>query len=162
MLLPSCSRTNLKVLVGQVVGRALFKNDPRPIRANGVQFSTNRYFNHEVYKDHEVLLAAGALSSPLILEYSGIGLSEVLKNANITPILELPVGINVQDQTTTIVRSEIHERGNGQGQAIYYATFNETFRNFSSHAHDPEKSLGRWAQEAVDNGGSINATALRI
>ncbi|CAD6445393.1 a12f9cb7-2538-4477-b6d6-3ba176fb9b86 [Sclerotinia trifoliorum] len=163
MLLPSCSRPNLKVLVGQVVGKVLLNSQPGAIQAHGVQFGTNRHFNFEVYARHEVLLAAGALSSPLILEYSGIGIKKVLENANVSQVLELPVGINVQDQTTTTVRSEINHLGYGQGQAIYFATFNETFGKYSSLAHNLlNKNLKRWARETVDNGGFNNITALMI
>lgn len=163
MLLPSCSRPNLKVLVGQVVGKILFDPDSDDIQAIGVQFGTNRYFSFEVYARHEVLLAAGALASPLILEYSGIGIKEVLDNAGVTQILELNVGINVQDQTTTTVRSEINASGNGQGQAIYYATFNETFGKYSHLAHDLlNRNLERWAKETVKHGGFNNVTALMV
>lgn len=80
-----------------------------------------------MYANHEVLLSAGSSASPLILEYSGIGLRSVLDAAGVEQVVELPVGLNLQDQTTTTVRSNITAAGAGQGQAAYFSTFNETF-----------------------------------
>jgi choline dehydrogenase len=46
----------------------------------------------------EVLLCAGAIASPLILQRSGIASKELLAKFAITPILDLPgVGLNLQD-----------------------------------------------------------------
>ncbi len=46
----------------------------------------------------EVILAAGAIASPLLLERSGVGAPAVLQRAGITPQLALPgVGENLQD-----------------------------------------------------------------
>ncbi|KAF7366011.1 Alcohol oxidase [Mycena venus] len=47
----------------------------------------------------EVVVSAGALYSPSILQRSGIGNATFLKNLGITPVLDLPgVGSNFQDQ----------------------------------------------------------------
>lgn len=114
---------------------------------------------------HEVLLAAGSSVSPLILEYSGIGLKNVLDNANVTQIVELPVGINQQDQTTTGIRNRANDAGKGQGQAAYFATFNETFGDFAPTAHamlSNKTLLETWAKEVVLRGGFHNVTALMV
>jgi choline dehydrogenase-like flavoprotein len=168
-LLPTCHRHNLKVLLGQRVGRVLLDQglDRINIQAVGVEFGTDRNLNFKAHATHEVLLAAGSSTSPLILEYSGIGLKEVLDNAGVKQVLELPVGINLQDQTTTTVRSNIKPSGNGQGQAAYFATFNETFRNDLPRANNLlSERLDWWATQVVDSGGLFrgfkNITALKI
>ncbi|KAK7039882.1 alcohol oxidase [Favolaschia claudopus] len=47
----------------------------------------------------EIILSAGALYSPAILQRSGVGNSTFLKNLGIKPVLDLPgVGSNFQDQ----------------------------------------------------------------
>ena len=81
-------------------------------------------------------LVVGYLTSPLILEYSGIGLKEVLDNANVTQIVELSVGINQQDLITTGMGNRANEAGEGHGQAAYFASFEETFRDFADEAYD--------------------------
>jgi choline dehydrogenase-like flavoprotein len=167
-LVPICHRPNLQVLLGQRVGKVLLdQKSNEKIEAFGVEYGTDRDFNFQVYATHEVLLAAGSLTSPLILEYSGIGLKEVLNNAGVEQVLELPVGINLQDQTTSTVRSNIKPSGNGQGQAAYFATFNETFRDDISRAYDLlSNSLDKWANDVVSNSGLFrgfnNVTALKI
>jgi choline dehydrogenase-like flavoprotein len=162
-LLPNYRRKNLKVLTGQVVGKVIFDQDAPGLKAIGVNFGTNKAVNFNVYANHEVLLAAGSAISPLILEYSGIGLKSVLDNANVTQLLELPVGINMQDQTTTTVRARSTPAGFGQGQAVYFANFTETFGEDAPHAAELLKTkLDLWAEETVTRGGFHNVTALKV
>jgi choline dehydrogenase-like flavoprotein len=162
-LLPNYQRPNLHVLVGQRVGKVLMDETTDTPRATGVEFGTDANTNFEVYADYEVLVSAGSSASPLILEYSGIGLKSVLDAAGVRQVVELPVGINFQDQTTTNVRSNITDAAAGQGQAAYFSTFNETFGADAPQAHDLlESKLDQWAEETVASGGHNNATALRI
>ncbi|KAJ5244066.1 Glucose-methanol-choline oxidoreductase [Penicillium chrysogenum] len=167
-LLPNYKRPNLQVLTGQFVGKVLINQTTisghkTGHKAVGVNFGTNKHVNFNVYAKHEVLLAAGSAVSPRILEYSGIGLKPVLDAAGVQQIVDLPVGLNMQDQTTTTVTSRTKPSGNGQGQAIYYATFNETFGDFAPQAHHLlNTKLHQWASETVARGGFHNVTALEI
>jgi choline dehydrogenase-like flavoprotein len=162
-LLPNYRRKNLKVLTGQVVGKVIFDQDAPGLKAIGVNFGTNKAVNFNVYAKHEVLLAAGSAISPLILEYSGIGLKSVLDKANVPQLLELPVGINMQDQTTTTVRARSTPAGFGQGQAVYFANFTETFGEDAPYAAELLKTkLDQWAEETVARGGFHNVTALKV
>ncbi|KAA8651071.1 hypothetical protein EYZ11_010222 [Aspergillus tanneri] len=162
-LLPNHKRPNLKVLTGQMVGKVLLNKTESGIKATGVNYGTHRNVNFNVSVKHEVLLAAGSAISPLILEWSGIGLEDTLEAAGVEQIVDLPVGLNMQDQTTTTVRSNAQASGDGQGQAIYFASFNETFGDFASQAAVLLNSkLDQWAEETVLNGGFHNVTALKI
>ncbi|KAE8153850.1 GMC oxidoreductase-domain-containing protein [Aspergillus avenaceus] len=162
-LLPNHSRPNLKILTGQSVGKVLLNRTGTGAKATGLNFGTHRRVNFNVYAKHEVLLAAGSAISPLILEWSGIGLKEVLEAVGVEQIVDLPVGLNMQDQTTTTVRSVAKESGNGQGQAVYFASFNETFGDYASQAAQLlNTKLDQWAEETVRNGGFHNVTALKI
>ncbi|KXG50457.1 Glucose-methanol-choline oxidoreductase [Penicillium griseofulvum] len=169
-LLPNYKRPNLQVLTGQFVGKVLI-NQTLLInqitnaghKAVGVNFGTNKHVNFNVYAKHEVLLAAGSAVSPRILEYSGIGLKSALDAAGIQQVADLPVGLNMQDQTTTTVCSRTKPSGDGQGQAIYFATFNETFKDNAPRAHQLlNTKLQQWANETVARGGFHNVTALEI
>ncbi|KAG2414768.1 glucose oxidase precursor [Aspergillus terreus] len=162
-LLPNYRRKNLKILTGQVVGKVIFDQDAPGLKASGVNFGTNKAVNFNVYANHEVLLAAGSAISPLILEYSGIGLRSVLEKANVPQLLELPVGLNMQDQTTTTVRARSTPAGFGQGQAVYFANFTETFGEDAPYAAELLKTqLSQWAEETVARGGFHNVTALKV
>ncbi|KAB8254498.1 GMC oxidoreductase-domain-containing protein [Aspergillus pseudonomiae] len=162
-LLPNYRRKNLKVLTGQAVGKVIFDQNAPGLKAIGVNFGRNKAVNFNAYASHEVLLAAGSAISPLILEYSGIGLKSVLDKANVPQLLELPVGINMQDQTTTTVRARSTPAGFGQGQAVYFANFTETFGEDAPYAAELlNTKLGQWAEETVARGGFHNVTALKV
>ncbi|KAJ5971279.1 uncharacterized protein N7479_001197 [Penicillium vulpinum] len=162
-LLPNYKRKNFNVLTGQMVARVLFNNATSTPKAVGVNFGTHKNVNFDVYARHEVLLAAGSAVSPQILEHSGIGLKTVLDNVSVDQLVDLPVGLNLQDQTTTTVKSNINSIGAGQGQAAYFATFNETFGDEAPRAHHLlNTKLEEWAKEVVLRGGFHNGTALLI
>ncbi|CAI7589920.1 unnamed protein product [Penicillium glandicola] len=162
-LLPNYKRKNLNVLTGQMVGRVLFSNSSSTPKAVGVNFGTHKSVNFDVYARHEVLLAAGSAVSPQILEHSGIGLKTVLDNVGVEQLVDLPVGLNLQDQTVTNVHARIKSTGAGQGQAAYFATFNETFGDAAPRAHHLlNTKLEQWAADVVSRGGFHNETALLI
>ena len=165
-LLPdTIQRSNLHILVGQWAGKVIVDTTETPPLAYGVEFGRHQSRKHEVFASHEVLLAAGSSISPLILEYSGIGLKEVLDNANVTQIVDLPVGLNQQDQTTTGIRNRANEAGQGQGQAAYFASFNETFGNFRDQAYSmlgDRDRLKDWASEVVSRRGFHDVDALMV
>jgi choline dehydrogenase-like flavoprotein len=157
LLLPNYERKNLDILTGQSVGRVLF--DDSGLKAIGVNFGTNKGVNFNVYARYEVLLAAGSAISPLILEWSGIGLKPVLDEAGIEQRLELPVGLNMQDQTVNSIPSRAIDPR--QGQAVFFANFTETFGDQAPRAIELlNTKLEQWAEEAVARGGFHNATAL--
>lgn len=163
ILLPIIHRPNLSILVGHRVGRVLIDMHTSPPSAKGVEFGTDGE-TFEIYTKRDVILATGALVSPLILEYSGIGLKSVLQAAGVPHIVELPVGQNLQDQTTTSISTTIHPNGAGQGQVVYFATWKELFTTSSLNtAHGLlDSQLDQWAQDAVSKGGFGNVTALKL
>ena len=140
------------------------KHDPQ---AYGVEFGLHTSRKYEVYAIYEVLLAAGSSVSPLLLEYSGIGMKKILDDVNVTQIVDLPVGVNMQDQTTTSIHNSIKVtgEGQGQGQAAYFATFNETFGDsIKRHLQllTNETLHREWATEVVRRGGFHDVTALLV
>ncbi len=103
-LRPAMKRPNLRVLTGAETER--LELDRR--RATGVRFRVNGQ-PHIAYANREVILSAGAINSPKVLELSGIGRPDVLSNAGIDVGHELPgVGENLQDhlQIRTVFRIE--------------------------------------------------------
>ncbi len=89
------SRANLTVVTGARTTRIRIENN----RAVGVDYVVGK--GAEVttaYADREVLLSAGAVQSPHILNLSGIGDADALRAAGVTPVHHLPgVGANLQD-----------------------------------------------------------------
>jgi choline dehydrogenase len=92
-LRPARDRRNLEVRTDAQVTRILFEGK----RATGVQYRRGGR-DERVSARREVLLAAGALQSPQLLELSGVGRPEVLRNFGIPVVHALPgVGENLQD-----------------------------------------------------------------
>ncbi|KAF2183788.1 GMC oxidoreductase [Zopfia rhizophila CBS 207.26] len=95
------NRPNYSLLIHSKVTKILFDEDHATglnfiaVDSNSSQFST-------VKARKEVILATGTIHTPQILQLSGIGPADLLKQANITPKVGLPgVGANFQDHGYT-------------------------------------------------------------
>ena len=86
-LQPARARANLTVRTGAHVARVLFEGR----RAIGVEC------DGETIAASEVVLSAGAIQSPQLLQLSGIGPAPLLSSFQIPVIADLPVGENLQD-----------------------------------------------------------------
>jgi choline dehydrogenase len=81
-------RPNLEVRTGAHVSRVLFEGK----RAIGVQCAEERLLGAQV------ILSAGAIQSPQLLQLSGVGPSQLLSSLSIPVVADLPgVGENLQD-----------------------------------------------------------------
>ncbi|WJF90449.1 choline dehydrogenase [Paraburkholderia bonniea] len=92
-LKPARRRPNLHVETSALAAKILFEGT----RATGI-----RYLKHgqtaEIHANKEVLLAAGALQSPQLLQVSGVGPAQLLRDFGIPVVADRPgVGENLQD-----------------------------------------------------------------
>lgn len=89
-------RQNLTIITHATTNRILFEKK----QAIGVEYilgqdATNL---HKVYAEREVLLCAGAIASPQILQRSGVGAKSLLESLDVKVVQDLPgVGENLQD-----------------------------------------------------------------
>ncbi|KAI0287233.1 GMC oxidoreductase [Russula brevipes] len=106
------ARENLHVVVSSPVTRVLFKDEKSAtgdMVASGVEF-VHEGKTYTARASREVILSAGAIKTPQILELSGIGNPEVLANIGVTPRINLPsVGENVQEHTFTAFAFELKD-----------------------------------------------------
>ena len=101
-LRPARARRNLTVASNALVTRVLFENT----RATGVEWQRGSVLQ-QVRAAREVILAAGAIQTPQVLQLSGVGPSALLHRLGIPVVADVPgVGENLQDhyQARTIVR----------------------------------------------------------
>lgn len=92
-LKPAMKRHNLKVETHALSKRILLCGK----KASGVEYSLGTK-TVRAYAKREVILCAGAIGSPQLLQLSGIGPVGVLKNAGVEVVHALPgVGENLQD-----------------------------------------------------------------
>jgi choline dehydrogenase len=102
-LRPVLSRRNLVVRTGCEVTRLRLApggaHDAAPWRATGVELRPSAGgAPHEVHATRGVVLAAGAVVSPALLQRSGIGAGAALHALGVQPLHDLPgVGENLQD-----------------------------------------------------------------
>ncbi|MHA3891603.1 choline dehydrogenase [Acinetobacter sp. GXMZU3951] len=89
-------RENLTILTHATTNKILFSGK----QAIGVEYlqGANSHDLHRVYANKEVLLCAGAIASPQILQRSGVGSSRLLQDLDVEVVHDLPgVGENLQD-----------------------------------------------------------------
>lgn len=92
-LKPAMIRSNLTVKQHALVSRVIFKDQ----KAVGVEAEI-KGVSTTLMANKEIILSAGAIASPNILERSGIGDKAFLESKNIKPVYHLPgVGENLQD-----------------------------------------------------------------
>ena len=92
-LRPAAHRTNLTVITGAQVSRVLFNGRV----ATGVAWIKDGKPSSAV-SDREVILSAGALQSPQLLQLSGVGPADLLHTHGIPIVVDAPeVGRNLQD-----------------------------------------------------------------
>ncbi|KAG9243158.1 putative alcohol oxidase [Calycina marina] len=106
-LLHDGQHPNLHVLVESKVVKVLF-DESSPPKAVGIEYQTNpehqpeiglsKHVNKNVKAKKLVVVSAGALGTPQILERSGVGNPELLKKLDIPVVADVPgVGENYQD-----------------------------------------------------------------
>ena len=90
---PVMGRSNLSVQTYALAQRVIFEGK----RAVGVEYIQNGV-KHTVRANREVVLCGGGVNSPQLLEVSGIGQGELLKQHGIDVLVDSPsVGENMQD-----------------------------------------------------------------
>lgn len=114
-LAPARQRSNLTVRTGAQVQRLLVDAGC----ARGVSYRCRGRL-HEAHASREVILSAGAIGSPHLLQLSGIGPADVLGKAGVEVLVDAPdVGANLQD----------HLRVASVFRARAPITFNDDFNN---------------------------------
>ena len=105
-LRPAKNRANLKILTRAHVSKLLFEGK----RVTGIEYRRGGQL-HTALAKAEVILSAGAINSPQILQSSGIGDEDTLKVAGVETRHRLPgVGKNLQDHLQIRLVYETSER----------------------------------------------------
>jgi choline dehydrogenase len=92
---PARDRVNLEVRGGALVDRVEFERR----RATGVRARVDG--DWRTFEADEIILSAGAVHSPAILQRSGIGPADHLQSLEIAPFVDSPAGANLQDHPAT-------------------------------------------------------------
>jgi choline dehydrogenase-like flavoprotein len=126
---PITSRTNLKILTKTTAQKIVFDDKKKPTMAKGVEITNDATGKTSiVYAKKEVVLAAGAIQTPKLLQLSGVGPRSVLEAAGVKVRVELDaVGSNFQDHPyATVVFNTTTNTFPNQNSLSTNATFNAT------------------------------------
>jgi choline dehydrogenase-like flavoprotein len=97
-LKPTLARANLTLETGAHATRVLIQNN----RATGIEYiRKGRALRAEAAR--EVILSGGAFNTPQLLMLSGIGPADHLNEVGIKPLVDLPVGGNLQDHLAVLI-----------------------------------------------------------
>jgi choline dehydrogenase-like flavoprotein len=126
---PITMRNNLKILTKTTAQRIIFDDKKKPTMARGVEITDDATGKTSiVHAKKEVVLAAGAIQTPKLLQLSGIGPNSVLKASGVNVRVELDaVGSNFQDHPyATVVFNTTTNTFPNQNSLANNATFNAT------------------------------------
>jgi choline dehydrogenase len=135
---PARKRPNLTIQTG-AMGESLILEGKTCV---GIRYSVNGV-TREARATREVIISSGSINSPKLLELSGIGRPEVLREHGIEPLHELPgVGENLRDHYSPRMKFSIteknatfNERGTGMrlvGEVMKYAFGGKGFLGLST------------------------------
>jgi choline dehydrogenase-like flavoprotein len=112
-LRPIRRRPNLTVLTETLVDKVMFDGT----RAIGVL--TRRAGAAKEYRGREIILSAGALQSPKILQLSGVGPSHLLRQYEIKMVADSPgCGMNMRDHRLLFIQHKVTEAALSDNQAF--------------------------------------------
>ncbi|KAK2737962.1 hypothetical protein FQN57_007316 [Myotisia sp. PD_48] len=167
-LYPIENRSNLEVVKG-LVSKVIWDDDSgsnsKPgstITAKGVEFVSPDGVTRVLYATKEVILSAGALRSPPILELSGVGNPKILAKHNIPTKLELAgVGENLQDQLASTIVYQGTEFVDGTTPYAGFATASDILPNVRNVERSTRNNLREWARIiAKANGNAVSARVV--
>ncbi|ORY17207.1 hypothetical protein BCR34DRAFT_505986 [Clohesyomyces aquaticus] len=138
---PISTRSNLKLILETVATELVFNGDKK-LTAKGVKITDKRTnTTTTVYARKEVILAAGAVNTPKLLQLSGVGPKSVLQAAGISMKLEHDgVGANFQDHPYT---------------SVAFSISNMSIPNPTSLSTDSVFNASAWEQYRVNKTGPL-------
>ncbi|WFD24527.1 hypothetical protein MEQU1_003229 [Malassezia equina] len=155
---------NLHILLGNRVRRLLW-NDGQPRSATAVQVQAAPDAGiYVLHAQDEIILAAGALNTPGILERSGVGAKDVLDKARIRQVINLPgVGKNLQEQTmnTMGLKADVNYTGGGPSNTIANTNIYQLFSNATQMRKYMYNHLDEWANLLQSQGHVVHASTLQ-
>lgn len=102
-------RPNFDLISETMVERILLNTEADgEVVATGIQIRAKDGKQQQISAGREVILSAGSLNSPQLLELSGIGSKDILQKHEVPVVLDRPgVGENLQDHALTSLNFEI-------------------------------------------------------
>ncbi|KAF8815895.1 alcohol oxidase [Phlegmacium glaucopus] len=159
-------RTNWLTLTTHLVTKITWIAGSVPLTASGIEFApaSGGSTRYTASARREVIVAAGAIQTPALLQHSGIGDSTVLGPLGINTLLDLKtVGKNLQEQTMSTLGAGgngFDVGGSGPSDAIAFPNLYQLFGSQgNATAARIQSSIATWA--ASQAGSGLSAGALQ-
>jgi len=157
-------RTNWLTLTQNTVSVLTWKTTTIPLVASGIVYVDNNGVKYTANARREVIVAAGAIATPALLQRSGVGDSAVLGPLGITTLIDLKtVGKNLQEQTMNSLGRNgngFNPGGSGPSDAIAFPNIYQVFGGGAASAVQTIKSnLATWAASQAPF--ALSAAALQ-
>ncbi|TFK70863.1 glucose oxidase [Pluteus cervinus] len=166
-------RTNWVTLTQHFVTKITWANNQIPLKASGVQFGPTSQGSggprYQAFARREVIVSAGSIQTPALLQLSGIGDSSVLGPLGIQTLINLKsVGKNLQEQTLSIFGAGgngFNLGGTGPSNVIAYPNLHQVFANDQTKINAAtaklQNNLASWATSQAASGGAVDAPSLQ-
>ncbi|KAI0668760.1 alcohol oxidase [Trametes maxima] len=158
------ARDNWTLLTKHMATKVLFTGNSAPYTAKGVEFAaaSGSGSRFQAFARREVILAAGAIQTPALLQLSGVGDSALLGPLGIKTLIDLKtVGKNLQEQTMNSLGANgngFNPGGRGPTDSIAYPNIYQLFGNKASSAVQTiRSSISSWAQSQASSAHSADA-----
>lgn len=127
---PYVYRPNLFVLTGHQATKILF-DDAKPPRATGVQYAASKNQQPRTVKaKNEVVVSAGVVGTPQLLQLSGVGDSSVLDPVGIKQVANVPgVGFHMQDHLSGAISFQPAQESSSPATRITGDAKQDSFAN---------------------------------
>ncbi|TDZ18956.1 Glucose oxidase [Colletotrichum orbiculare MAFF 240422] len=162
---PYQNRTNIRVFLYTEAQKLVWSNSSSTAdaTASGVLVKDATGAVRTIHANKEVILSAGSLRSPLLLEQSGVGNPSILKAAGIDPKVVLPtVGENLQDQMNNGLAQTSTKNFTGATTFVAYPNVDDVFADRTAAlAADVKRKLPRWARQTSERtNGAVTTRQL--
>ncbi|CAI7620673.1 unnamed protein product [Penicillium bialowiezense] len=152
---PYQNRTNLHVWLNTHANKLTWK-DGEDVTADGVEVTLSNGTTTVVKASREVILAAGSLKSPVLLELSGVGNPDILSKYGIDTKLNIPtVGENLQDQMNNGLQFDAKKSYNMSADYVAYPSAAQLFSNHTAVGKDLLRKLPAYAAQVASANGNI-------
>lgn len=131
-------RPNLVAMVNTTATRIIWSTSSKGNKTSATAVEViNQYGNvAAVHARREVILSAGSIRTPAILEHSGVGNPSILSQFNISSVIDLPaVGENFQDQTVMAVFASSTQNYSGFPVFVAHTSLQDLFGDKTSEIY---------------------------
>ncbi|WWC60111.1 uncharacterized protein I303_102675 [Kwoniella dejecticola CBS 10117] len=158
---PVSERSNLAILLQHQATKIQFDGN----KATGIEFGTSGGDRYTVNAGKEVIVSAGAIQTPALLQLSGVGDPALLNNLGINLVANVSgVGKNLQEQTMNSVGwtpvDGFDFEGRGPSDCIAYPDLlgisSSSNNDIASIISD---NIAQYAQDAYDAGAVVSVEA---